>query len=515
MANVLRDFFILEFAIYNFGNVSKQFNWIRRGLSEVNFEFAQIGHKLQRIRMLSQEMDYLQRMVSKMQAAKAMGITIDDNKLRFYQNRLDAIRQIIRSLQDDLKHLNTTGYALDRMFSFLAANIMIAVGAMGLAFKTFTDNFFRLDTQATRLMETLGYTQNEAFALSKALESINVSGGELANALTSFYKSYFTDFRKQMMMLRFGIDPSLIFRLDPLSFVRYVTETIKRAGYPLPLQRAILASVLGRELYDIVNLMQRYNVDELIRKYRTVFTPDAVQQMRRLIVDFGLIAADFWVFVYPFLRAFADVLADIVEKLRAVAEFFRGNSTLINIVTWILKPLMWIIMLLSGWRVLTLFGRLGQLILTLGRIAVNAGNILAAKNLLDFLVRLFKIIATIAIGGPGGAIGYGIGFVIKTLLKSVIVGGFAFLIERILSALGQYLGFGKGSSDKTAKAIEDNTQRTAYYTQLSYMALTDIRTELTRAIRWTMVGGTVPPLYQILSVQMRWSMALMHNTSAF
>lgn len=53
MANVLRDFFILEFAIYNFGNVTKQFRWIAGGLSEINSEFEAIERRLEKIEKLS------------------------------------------------------------------------------------------------------------------------------------------------------------------------------------------------------------------------------------------------------------------------------------------------------------------------------------------------------------------------------------------------------------------------------------------------------------------------------
>lgn len=63
MPNILRDFFILEFAIYNFGNVAKQFRWIANGLSQIDNEFAAIESRLQKIQQLNQQMQELEKIM--------------------------------------------------------------------------------------------------------------------------------------------------------------------------------------------------------------------------------------------------------------------------------------------------------------------------------------------------------------------------------------------------------------------------------------------------------------------
>ena len=567
MANVLRDFFILEFAVYNVGNARKQLDWIRRGIFEVNEEFLRIEKNTEMYRRLASEAEHYRRVISSLRARAAAGEDIDRklietvekryaktiNSMRLIESELQVLdanqsarlvqnsefykrlaqeaeryrrgitwlheraaagvdvdqRTIafleqqyaktlnaMRSVEKAMQSLTLQGQRLDHVIRTIAAGIVISFGVLSLHFKALLDNFYRLDREAIALVNNLGMNETAAFALAKALENINLSGGQFANALTSMVKTFFTDYRKQLTAMRFGIDPSMIFRMNPMAFAQYVMRAVERSGYPQPLQRAILVSLLGRELVDMLSIMKRYNFEAIMREYLKVFTPEMIGKLRVLIVQLQIVVAKFWVLFSDLLGSLIDILGKWADRLIAIQSWLKDTTL---------------------GRLTTYLGELVAMLLMIGVLFASVGK----------LVGIIKQVVTV-VGGVIGAIRGALGVkAIIGALAALSTVDFTQLTKVILVIIGMLFGLEllfntirkmfvrERPQDKVADKIEQNTRATAYYTQLMAYQLNDIRTDLARALRVTMLGGTMPPIYEIINLQMRQAYGMMHNTSAF
>lgn len=526
MATPLRDFFILEFAIYNVHNVVRQIGIIRQGLDSMNTKLVDVAKASHRLQIAELRVKTLTEEIARMKRARDAGEAIDTGRYRNIRRQYSYWIRALEDAREKYQQLGREGILFNKIVGSIGAASIVTFAGMTMLVKNFTEQIQSLERDAYELVNTLGYGERESFALARALQAIGLSGDAVSSAFTNMYRSFFSNFNKQLTMLRFGLDPSMIFRLHPHAFARYVIETVRRSGYPLPLQRAIIANVLGKELADIMEVARRYDLTKLMKAFMGVYTPEMIAKARMLVTDFQIVIAQFWSAAQPFLTEFVGFLDRIARSMASVTEAVRHGG-LVGALVQLGGYLGVLVLALSGLgglaRALDPLKEIGRIISRLVHALTGIAIMVSASPLTKIGTAVAKVVTWL--GGVLGRVG---GFLASLLgilqgLPSALLRflGWAGIAVSVLSlAYTLFKGIRRTATEKkeesnVVKDIESNTRATAYHTQMMMYQLNDIRTDLVRAIRITALGGTMPPLYEIINLQMRQMYGLMHNTSAF
>ncbi len=522
MANVLRDFFILEFAIYNIGNVTKQFRWIAKGLSDVKDEFNAIDNVMQKINKSTSQLKELEAIASSLAKLIGRGVVRQDVLDRFTQTerKIQALRKEIINLSESIENMNVKAYVSNKLFTNLAAIIVTKFGALSLVFKTFLDNFVRLEREAISLANTLGINETRAFAISKAFENIGLNASQFANSITQFQMRFFRDFRLPLLLTRFGVDVSSLFRASGFSNRYGVTqisssnilafiEEIQKVGLALrrlpPFQRAFLAQTLGKDLVDMATILQRYNISQIIKDYMKVFSPQMIAQTRITILNLQLAIAQFWQFIIPFINQLSNIISRIAKALRSIGELYENNKLFRAIANvFILFTSLGAIFISSMYIVRLYRNSLESLsiLFAIGRFYIDK----ATASLFKFTASLQNV-STMAGVAQFMQTGIGVGALTTSLIASLFTGligiiGLGFIINEL-----------RGLNDVN-EAIKDNTADIASNTALTNIYLSNLTSDIRSLIKTTALGGNVAPFYQILNLQMMMQYGIMTNTSA-
>lgn len=496
MANVLRDFFILEFAIYNFGNVTKQFRWIANGLAQIDEEFNSIESRLQRIGKLSQQIKDLEKVLPPRDIPDE---ELPENILDARKNLEELKKQLVTSVAE-LEKFNVKAYVTEQVFSRISALAVTKFGMLSLVFKTFLDNFVRLQKVAIDFQDSLGITERHAFALAKAFENIGISGSQLASSIASFQKRFFSDLKLPMLLVRFGVEPSKIFTGNIMDFINEivkVSDALK--GFPT-FQRAFLLEVLGKDLIDIIRIISKYNIRALIEDYRKVFSDEMISRTRRVIITLQLVTSQFWVIISPFvenLTVIINRIASFIIKLMELVENVPLVRFIVNVITFVTS-------------ISSLYLGIGFLI----RSVVSAhAAFTTIFTTMRYLLLENAIIAKIfnkSLMETSSAIGIAQLMTSGLGLGRLFASSIASSMLLILGLTGVMSVFG---SRKSVGNIEDNTAKIAYNTSLTNMYLYNLTYDIRNAIKTTALGGTVPPLYQIINMQTALYYSLATNSS--
>lgn len=500
MANVLRDFFILEFAIYNFGNVTKQFRWIAGGLSEINSEFEAIERRLEKIEKLSSVVAETEKVLKGLGVMHLADEQLPEN-IREMRREYENAKQQIFDASKELEQFNVKAYATNKILTNIAALIATKFGALSLVFKTYLDNFVRLEREAISLSEALGVAESTAFGIAKAFENIGLSAQQYANAITSFQRRFFTDMRLPMLLTRFGVDPARIFSGNIISFINEISKVAQHMRKIPPFFRAYIAETLGKDLYDMTLILNKYNIADLIKKYLLVFSPEVIERTRATIIRLQLTIAEFWVTMIPFVESFTKVVSSITSFVRKLLELFN-NVPLLKFIG----------------NLVTLFTSISSLGIGLvyaRRLFVSSvGVFVSVFSVLKYLFYENAIAARIfgksvqdatASMGMARVLTQGLG------LSTLFTSGFATIFTAVLGITGLLYLFGGGKN--VAQEVKDNTAEIANNTRLTNMYLFSLASDIRQLVKVTALGGTLPPLYQIINMQTALNYALTTNTS--
>lgn len=607
MPNILRDFFILEFAIYNFGNVAKQFRWIANGLAHIDNEFDAIESRLKRIQQLNKQVQELEKVISGFSVAKPVEDTgqilqqnlalIDQTKYQIAQlsqsirgfvpkgiklpspktaeealEQVEEIRDVLKnfvrslnrprlleradeatlrniekaktqieelrrrlirvknsltgifeevempeefynvqkqleSVKDELiqnvvelNHFNLSAYTTEQIFSRISALAVTKFGVLSLVLKAMLDNFIRLQRIAIDFQDALGVTETTAFALAKTFETIDISGSQLATSIANFQKRFFSDLKLPMLLMRFGVEPMKIFSGNILDFINEIVKVSEVLKSVPTFHRAFLLEVLGKDLIDTIRVISKYDVKGIIEDYKKVFSADLITRTRMILLNLQLSVSQFWVIVSPFVYNFTLVINKIVSTLTKFMEMVE-KSPILRFVMQILT-------------FVTAFTSLYLSLIFMVRTFVNAyvvfTNVLMTMKFLflqnAIVAKIFNksMADTASIMGVANILttGFGVG--------KLLAGGLAGSLLMILGITSAMTLFG---GKKQLDAIEDNTAKIAYNTSLTNMYLYNLTYDIRNLIRTTALGGTMPPLYQIINMQTALYYSLTTNSS--